>query len=274
MEFELPYNQQKEIIITNNVTRIKRLFTILFFPVTLTFCFVFLYRVEMSHEGIAFTDMLIFLPIAVLFVFYVSNRMSKDLETKIILTNEKIIRKPPFSKEFRMSWSAIEKITIGPGHHLGPLQFLGGKNSLIFTRKKRKFLSIFFNHIHCPPGVEKYLSADAAKLILRNSALYHIPIEGKIELLEEISRNSMTDVLSQQTPAQRAKAEAQLGTKEVTKWYYRGWFIVLMLFFAAPLGIILMWIQKPRGKVLGKTSIRAFLTALWLGLILWQKTNR
>jgi hypothetical protein len=75
------------------------------------------------------------------------------------------------------------------------------------------------------------------------------------------------DVVPQQVPVQRAEAEAQQGTKEDTKWYYRGWFIVLMLFLAAPVGIILMWLQKPRGRVLGKTSIRVFLTALWLGLI-------
>ena len=273
MELELPYKQQNEIIIEDNVTLTKRLLTIIFFPAMLAFCFVWLYVFEMSHEGIEVTDTLIFLPIVAPFVFYVYNRMLKDLETKIILTNEKIFRKQPFSKECHMSWSDIEKITIGPGHHRGPFQFFGGKNSLMFTRKKREFLSNFYNHIHCPPEVERYLSADAAKLILRNIALYRIPIEGKIELLEEISRNSMTEVLSQQIPAQRAKAKAQQGTKEVTKWYYRGWFIVFMLFFAAPLGVILMWIQKPRGKVLGKTSIRVFLTALWLGLILWQKTN-
>jgi len=56
-----------------------------------------------------------------------------------------------------------------------------------------------------------------------------------------------------------------------TPWHYQSWFIVLLLFSITPAGIVLMWLQQPRGKFLEKTFSRVFITILfgflWLGVV-------
>lgn len=61
---------------------------------------------------------------------------------------------------------------------------------------------------------------------------------------------------------------------EKPHWYYSTWLIVLLLFFITPLGLILLWLQKPRHKFLGKTITRVIISLLfggvWLfGIITW-----
>lgn len=56
-----------------------------------------------------------------------------------------------------------------------------------------------------------------------------------------------------------------------TPWYYQSWLIVLLLFTISPAGILLMWLQQPKGSFLGKTVSRVILTLLfglaWLGVV-------
>jgi hypothetical protein len=143
----------------------------------------------MSPEPIPFKDILLFTPIAAPFVFYVSYKMWKDLETKIILTNERIIRKQPFSKDLHMSWSDINKVTIGKAMK-GKIQDRT-RVYLMFTRKKQRFLFNRGETIHCPSAglfsKDNSLSRDAANLLLRNIDLYRIPIKGERELLEAMA---------------------------------------------------------------------------------------
>jgi len=54
-------------------------------------------------------------------------------------------------------------------------------------------------------------------------------------------------------------------------WYYQSWFIALLLFTITPAGIVLMWLQKPRGKFFGKNFSRVIITIVfgffWLSVI-------
>ena len=204
MKHELLDNQQNKITVTNDVTLKKRLSTILFFPALLAICFSVFYSKGMSPEPITFKDILLFTPIAAPFVFYVSYKMWKDLETKIILTNEIIIRKQPFSKDLHLSWRNIIKVTIGKvmkGNNQEKtrilLAFVGKKQSSLFNRNET---------IHCPSagffGKDNPLSRDAANLVLRNIDQYRIPIKGERELLEEMAGKPVESL--QETPRPKA----------------------------------------------------------------------
>jgi hypothetical protein len=189
MKRELLDDQQNKIIVANNVTLKKQLFTILFFPGLLALCFSGLYLDETPYGPIFLKDILRFCLIVSPLIFYVSYKMWKDLETKIILTNEKIIRTQPFGKDLHMRWSDIKRVTIGA---------VIKKNIqdrtrvyLMFTGKKHSSLSSRAETIHCPSAgffsKGNLLSRDAANLILRNIDMYSIPIKGEKERLEELA---------------------------------------------------------------------------------------
>ncbi len=189
MKRELLDDQQNKIIVANNVTLKKQLFTILFFPGLLALCFSGLYLDETPYGPILLKDILRFCLIVSPLIFYVSYKMWKDLETKIILTNEKIIRTQPFGKDLHMRWSDIKRVTIGA---------VIKKNIqdrtrvyLMFTGKKHSSLSSRAETIHCPSAgffsKGNLLSRDAANLILRNIDMYSIPIKGEKERLEELA---------------------------------------------------------------------------------------
>jgi len=54
--------------------------------------------------------------------------------------------------------------------------------------------------------------------------------------------------------------ETAKGTLAKSPWYYSGWFIVLMIFIAPPIGVILTWMQKPPGKILGRKPVKILVT--------------
>ena len=189
MELELPVKRHKVIIIKVDVTPVKRLLTILFFPALVAFSLFAIYLLELFQKDNPFPlmDLLRFSPIVAPLVIYVSYQLWKELETQIILTNKHIVRIRPFNKILRINWSDIKTISIGP--------FKTGENhekthiNLVLTRKRQKHLSRRDKRIFCPPDSffnKKTLTRDAANLILRNIDLYKIPIEGDRVILEEI----------------------------------------------------------------------------------------
>lgn len=79
-------------------------------------------------------------------------------------------------------------------------------------------------------------------------------------ILEEPKQTSeQQQSISQQIRAQR-------GIEDDRKWYYSGWFILLLFIFFYPVALVLMWRQKPRGKVFGNTFVRVVVT-LFFGLV-------
>ncbi len=48
----------------------------------------------------------------------------------------------------------------------------------------------------------------------------------------------------------------------------RSWFIVLFLVFFFPIGLVLMWAQEPKSKILGNTGARVVLTIFFTILLL------
>jgi hypothetical protein len=197
MKFERSDKQPKKIIIENRVTPIKRLIAMLSFPALLVACFYVLNYKEYHSLWPSLDFIFASLFIASPFAIVVSYKMCKRLKTKIILTDEKIIRKPPRGKELHMSWSEIKKIKMG----------LDEKNNclyLVFTRAERYVPFDNDNRIYCPPGSfpsKEYLSRDAANLILKKIDLYKILIEGKREHLEEITKKHNPSLQGPATPA-------------------------------------------------------------------------
>jgi hypothetical protein len=178
MALEQADRQHKTTIVANPVTPMKQLLTILFTPVVLVLCLVYLSFTENDSSLLSPIAIIAFTIIAGPFALAVSYAMWKDLVTQIILTNDNIIRKPPRGKTLYLRWNDIKTITIV---NRGGIQ-------LRFTRKKQNFFSSRDNHILCPPGFlfTNTLTKEAVHFILQKSQLYKIPIQGKKEQLKEI----------------------------------------------------------------------------------------
>jgi hypothetical protein len=205
MEFQQFGKKQKIITVENNVTPLIRLLAILFAPVVLAICFWVIFIMEtdglspssnyieviggciykMLTQGSTecLPDLGYIILCSILggpFAFFISYKFWKILKTKIILTDQRIIKKPPSGKEIQLYWNEIKKIEISSGK---------GGNLLIFTRNERSALFDDSNRILCPPNPNKerpFISREAANLILKKIDLYNISIRGNRELLEEI----------------------------------------------------------------------------------------
>jgi hypothetical protein len=216
MEFEQPGKKQKTITVENEITPARRLVVLLLGPGILVGFFWAIFIIE--NEGLpAWSNMIDVLGGCILklltegnteclpdlgyiilctilggpFAFFITYKVWQDLKTKIILTDQKIIKKQPFGKEIQLYWSEIKKVRILSAKESNQLVFTRNKGSALFNDNKRIF---------CPPGLNKespFLSRDAANLILKKIDLYNISIKGKRELLEEIIK---TPPKSQQGP--------------------------------------------------------------------------
>lgn len=70
--------------------------------------------------------------------------------------------------------------------------------------------------------------------------------------------------MSNSTPQSIPATSETAGTSAA--WYFHSGLIALLLFFFAPVGIILMWLQKPRSRFLGGTFTRVALTLFFGGI--------
>jgi hypothetical protein len=198
VEFEQPGKKQNMITVENKVSPLQKLGTILIAPVILVVCFWLIFGAE--NEGLPLgpdfiKDLVGYIILCSIlggpFVFFISYKILQNLKTKVILTDQKIIKKLPSGKEIQLYWNEIKYITIIS---------IDAGTQLHLT--KNKGLAIFDdnNRVHCPsaPNKEKpFLSRDAANLILKKIDLYNISVKGKRELLEEIVQ---TPHKSQQGP--------------------------------------------------------------------------
>jgi len=129
------------------------------------------------------------------FGFYCTYKIWQSLKTKVILTDQKIIKKQPFGKEIQLNWSEIKKVRIISAEK---------GTQLVFTRTKGPAFFDDNSRIFCPPALNNerpFISPDAATLILKKIDLYNISIKGNRALLEEIIK---TPHPSQQEPTRSA----------------------------------------------------------------------
>lgn len=128
------------------------------------------------------------------FGFYCSYKIWQSLNTTIILTDQKIIKKQPSGKQIQFYWGEVKKITIFLTDQGGHLVFYRKKGSPIFDDK---------NRIFCQLSVSKekhFLSPDAANLILTKIDRYNISVKGKRALLEEIAQTPHQSQLTSTRP--------------------------------------------------------------------------
>ncbi len=205
MEVEQPGKKQKTITIEKKIPPAKQLVPILITPVILVVVFWAIFIIE--NEGLptssdylallagciynlltqgnaeCLPDLGYIILCAILgapFAIFITYKISQDLKSKIILTDQKIIQKQRSGKEIQLYWSEIKKVRILSADQCSQLVFTRNKGSALFNDKKRIF---------CPPAPNEerpFISRDAVNLILKKIDRYNIPINGNRELLEEI----------------------------------------------------------------------------------------
>jgi hypothetical protein len=205
MEFEQPGKKQKTITIEKDVTPLNKLVAILITPAILVVCFWAIFMIE--TEGLStranyltllagciinlFTtgnteclpDSGYIILCTILggpFAFFCSYKIWQNLNSKTILTDQKIINKQSPGKEIQLYWSEIKKVRIFSANQAHQLVFTKNKGASLFDDNGRIF---------CPPGLSKkrpFISRDAANLILKKIDRYNISVKGERTLLEEI----------------------------------------------------------------------------------------
>jgi len=210
MEVEKPSQKQKRITVGIEVTLPKRLLAILFAPAILTVLFWAFFIIEkdglsgslnvfivlwgcinniFTHGN---TDCLPSLDYIIAcsilggpFAFYISYKWWKALRTKVILSNQSLLRKPPSGTGLQLRWSEIKKIYITENTKD---DFI----NLIFTRNKRyrPFDNKNYIVLDAYPMSKKNWLWDAAGLILENIDRYKIPIKGERKILQEIANKN------------------------------------------------------------------------------------
>jgi hypothetical protein len=191
MEVERPIKNPTKIIIENDFAPITKLAIILSGPALLVSFFVQLFLGEFNTSQISLDFVIVSAFIGSPFAFFIPYTLWKALGTKIILTDQKIIKKSPSGAELHLYWSEVKKIYITHNDQTKCIH-------LIFTRKKRAVPFDNANRICCPPGAlvstlfsKKNLPGEAAVLIRNKIHLYRIRVKGSRTHLDEIVRKSL-----------------------------------------------------------------------------------
>ena len=186
MKTEGTDNQQKRIIVKNNVTLQSRLAAILFVPAILVLAVIKIFAKGYNTHSFSVEHVVGFSIIAGPFLLYISYKLWKDLGTKVILTDQKIIEKPRSGKGLQFTWREIKKINITKNPKAGSIHF-------VFSNKKRVLLFDNDSRIFCPPGTilgKGHLSEDAISFILEKIDTYKIPVKAPKGLLAELAIKS------------------------------------------------------------------------------------
>jgi hypothetical protein len=193
-------NQPKTIIIENDFTPIQKLGAIISGPALLVAFFVVLFlEKEFNTSSLSLEFVIVCSVFSIPFAFFISYNLWKAVGTKIILTDQKIIRKSPSGSEFHLYWRDVKTINISESNHC---------IHLIFSRKKRSVAFDNANRICCPPGAllstffnNKYLSGEAAVLIQNKIHQYKIRVKGNGTSLDEIVRKTSKSLQGLNRPA-------------------------------------------------------------------------
>lgn len=191
MEVERPIKKPTKILIGNDFTPLTKLAIIFSGPALLVLFFVQLFLEEFNTSRISLDFVIVSAFIGSPFAFFISYNLWKALGTKIILTDQKIIKRSPSGAELHLYWSEVKKIYITHNDQTKCIH-------LIFTRKKWSVPFDNANRICCPPGAlvstlfnKKNLPGEAAVLIRNKIQLYRILVKGSITHLDEIVRKSL-----------------------------------------------------------------------------------
>ncbi len=203
-------NRKKWIVIENNVTPLTRIITILSGPTLLIGFFVTIFVGGLNEHPFSLDHIKAFLPIAGPFAFFISYKFWKVMGTKVILTDQKVIKKTPRGKELHLNWSEIKRINIIK---------IAETNSHHFTFSRKNTIVPFANasRIFCPPGAllsRTKLSEEAINFIFNKINLYKIPVKVPGGLFEEIFNISGNSLKGQgrpliQNPAARKRSRAR-----------------------------------------------------------------
>ena len=209
MEVERPIKKPTKIIIGNDATLKQRLLAIFFGPLLLAVCF---FKIHYKEYGSFLPSLDYILACSVLafpFAFLISYKWYKTLGIKVILTDQKVIKKPHSGRELHLYWKEIKKIYIAQNPNNKIV-------NLTFTRNKRYRPFNKDDQIHCPPGAllnRKHLSWEAADLILKKIDSYKIPVKGDRAILAEIVRrfdNSSQSAVRPAAPLTHQKSRKHL----------------------------------------------------------------
>jgi hypothetical protein len=197
MEIEKSDNQKKRLIVENNVTLLSRLGAILLPPAIIAMGFIKIHAKGHNTYPFSLEHVLGYSVIAGPFAFFISYKLWKALGTKVILTDQKIIKKTTSGKEQHLNWSEIKRINITKNADNNGIQF-------VFYTKQ---IAIPFNNagrIFCPPGAlfnKTILSEDATRLILKKIDLYKIPVKGHKKALAVLFEKSNKSLQGQARPS-------------------------------------------------------------------------
>ena len=186
MDAEAPGTRRKRIIIETIVTPLSRLTAIFLAPAILVCGYAQIFLKGHNTYSFSLEHVLVFSIIAGPFAFFISYKFWKALGTKVILTDQKIIKKMTSGKETHLNWSDLKKISITKNPEMNCFYF-------VFSKKKRMIPFDNASRIFCPPTRffgKTNLSHEAIIFILKKINSYKIPVDGKREFLEELSASS------------------------------------------------------------------------------------
>ena len=210
MEVARPIKKPTKIIIGKDATLKQRLMAIFFGPLLLAVCFLKIHYKEYGSFVPSSDYILACSVLAFPFVVYISYKWYRNLGIKVILTDQKVIKKPLSGRVLHFDWREIKKIyfTVNPKNENEIV-------SLIFTRKKRYRPFDKKNYIFCSPGPMSKENGfrEAADLILKKIDKYKISVKGDRAILEEIVRRSAN--ASQTTPRPATPLKHQTGNKHL-----------------------------------------------------------
>jgi hypothetical protein len=215
MKFKRGVNQQKPIIIKNDISPIIKIAAIISGPALLIAGFVGIFLKEFDTSIVPFLidlflgefdtsqvslDYVLTCAVfSLLFGFPISYHFWKTMGTKIILTGQKIIRKSPSGAEFHLYWRDIKTIYIAQKMHCIQLIFTSKSIALPFDND---------NRIICPPGGfltdllrKTNLSGEAALFIRNKIHQYRIHIDWGRVYLDEIVRKYVKSLEGLNRPA-------------------------------------------------------------------------
>ncbi len=114
------------------------------------------------------------------FVIIISYKIWQALNTKIVLTEQSIIKKQPWNKKIQFGWNEIKKIEIFEGLKGTELMFTRNSGSALFGNSNRFFCPLILRNKRAS------LSSAAANLILNKIDTYSIFVKGDREALEQM----------------------------------------------------------------------------------------
>ena len=183
MDAQAPGTHIKRITIETIVTPRSRLTAIFLAPAILAAGYAMIFFKGHNTYPFSLEHLLVFSVIAGPFAFFISYKFWKALGTKVIFTDQKIIKKTTSGKEIHLNWSDLKKINITKNPEMNCFYF-------VFSRKKRLVPFANASRIFCPPARffgKTNLSNEAIRFILKKINLYKIPVDGNREFLDELS---------------------------------------------------------------------------------------